>query len=195
MGDSINPTTIWTPQSGFLDTPGVANPVTSPAGGGGGSGSGVYVAPNLIPTPACAFGPAATADSEECQKQVMAVQQQNFQLENNANRAVFVADCLNTVPQPTDCYTRTYGQTPAGGFTSDASTQGGQLILDAAGNVVSRVDPATGEPPVTKPAGGTTSGATSKIPANGGLTDSPHELLYWTIGLGVLGILIAAVNR
>src|SRR5260221_655114 len=83
-----------------------------------------YVPPTHIPVPACAFGPAATADSAECQRQVMAVQQQNFQIDNNANYAVDLANCLNTFPQPPDCYSRTFGLTPAGGYTSNAHPQG-----------------------------------------------------------------------
>ncbi len=123
MGDSnVNPTTIWTPTGGFT------------ASSGYGGSSAAYVAPTLIPTPACAFGP--TADTSECQAQVQAVEQQNLGLDNNANRAVFVADCLATYPQPTDCYTRTYDQTPVGGYTSDSQAQGPQLYENAGGQFV-----------------------------------------------------------
>ncbi len=139
LGDSnINPTTIWTPQGGFTSS------------SWGAPAAAVYQAPTLIPPPACAQGP--TADTSECQAQVRAVEQQNFQLRNNANYSVDLANCLATVPTPPDCYQRTFGLTPAGGFTSDAQTQGPQLYQDANGNFVT-VTPGMISPLATAPPG------------------------------------------
>lgn len=136
----VNVTTIWTPQTGFNVS-------------GGGGGGAAYVAPAVIANPACLqdTSPGGTAFSDACQTQLRQVQQQRMQLANNANYNVDLANCLNTFPQPPDCYTRTFGLTPTGGYTSDASVQGkqGQVIVDASGNVVSNPPPvysATGTP-------------------------------------------------
>jgi hypothetical protein len=178
----------------------------------------VYAAPTLIATPACASGPAASADSAECIAQVLAAQQQDFGLENAANRAVFLADCLATYPQPPDCYSRSYDQTPTGGYTSDSHAQGPQQYINAQGQLVSvTLDPATGEPATTStpaplsappPAGGGTgTGTGSKTAAGGsaaggsgsGAASSPADstVLQWTIGLGVAAIFIGvmAMNK
>lgn len=137
----VNVTTIWTPQTGFN------------VSGGGGSGPAVFVQPSVVPVPACTQDtrPGGAAFSDACIAQVLAAQQQNMQLRNQANYNVDLQNCLNTFPQPPDCYTRTFGLTPTGGYTSDASVQGkqGQVIVDASGNVVSNPPPvysATGTP-------------------------------------------------
>lgn len=128
-GSSINSTTIWTPQTGFLT--------------GGGAAPAVYQAPSAVAVPACSQDtrPGGAAFSDACIAQVLAAQQTRFQLANNANYSVDLTNCLNTFPQPPDCYSRTFGLTPAGGFTSDASATGPQLILDAGGNVVDTPPP------------------------------------------------------
>ena len=132
---AINPTTIWTPSTGFLSTPG---DITS------GTSSATYQAPAVVPVPSCSLDtrPGGAAFSDACIAQVLAAQQQNMQLRNNANYAVDLQNCLNTFPQPPDCYSRTFGLTPTGGYTSDAFVQGPQVILDAGGN------PVTAPPPV-----------------------------------------------
>jgi hypothetical protein len=138
LGDSnINPTTIWTPSGGFnFNTPGAS------------SGPAVFQAPTTVPVPACSLDtqPGGAAFSSACIAQVLAAQQQNMQLGNNANYNVDLANCLNTYPQPPDCYTRTFGLTPTGGFTSDAHVQGGQTILDANGNPVGSPPPVASAP-------------------------------------------------
>jgi len=171
----------------------------------GGPAPATYVAPAPVPVPSCATTPdPATgeyfgADSAECQALLDKAEQARLAAGTAANYSVDLQNCLNTIPRPPDCYQRTFGLTLPG-TTGGTNTllANAQAILDPNyKGPVAAVDPHTGEPPVTKPA---TGGTTSKTPANGGATpppsgDSPHELLYWTIGLGVLGILIAAVNR
>src|SRR5271166_987076 len=66
---NVNSTTIWTPQGGYNV----------------GGGSTAYVAPTLVQVPACASGPAATADSAACQAQLMAAQTQNLAANTAAN--------------------------------------------------------------------------------------------------------------
>lgn len=114
LGDGeINPTTIWTPSTGFIDP------------SYGGTAPATYVAPNYVPVPACASGP--TMFTAECIAQVLAAQQANMAADLAANRAVFVANCNNdwaanaaqyqalgmAVP-PNDCEYRSYGQTLPG---------------------------------------------------------------------------------
>ncbi len=76
MGDSnINPTTIWTPTTGYLNTPGTTAggyqyqpQVTS-----------VYDVPGLLlPAPDCTQANAGAYVSSECVDKALAVQQQNF---------------------------------------------------------------------------------------------------------------------
>ena len=112
----INPTTIWTPQTGYLATAGDITTATGPA---------VYQAPNYVPVPACASGPSMF--TPECIATVLAAQQANMAANNAANRAVFLADCNNNwalndaryaelgMPRPAnDCDQRLYGQTLPG---------------------------------------------------------------------------------
>lgn len=134
LSDSnINPTTIWTPQTGFN------------VSGGGGSGPAVFVAPAVIPSPACTLDtqPGGAAFSDACIAQVLANQQANMQARNNANYNVDLQNCLNTYPQPPDCYQRTFGLTPTGGYTSDAGggPGGSQAIVNAGGQVVASPAP------------------------------------------------------
>jgi len=138
----VNVTTIWTPQSGFVQ--------------GGGAPPAVYQAPALIPPPACVQDtqPGGAAFSDACQTLLMKIQQQNFQLANNANFKVDYQNCVGQGLDPSVCASRTYGLTPAGGYTSDAGAGpgGSTLILDANGNPVSGVPVYTG-PPLTPAAG------------------------------------------
>jgi hypothetical protein len=81
-----------------------------------------------------------------------------MQLANNANFVVDYTNCVNQGISPADCGSRTYGLTPAGGYTSDAGAGPGgtTLILDANGNPVSGVPVYTGPPLGTTPAPPTT---------------------------------------
>ena len=137
----VNVTTIWTPQTGFN------------VSGGGGSGPAVFVQPSVVPVPACTQDtrPGGAAFSDACIAQVLAAQQQNMQLRNQANYNVDLQNCLNTFPQPPDCYTRTFGLTPTGGYTSDAGAGpgGSQLIVNAAGQPVSSPPPVALSPAPT----------------------------------------------
>jgi hypothetical protein len=160
VGDSnINATTIWTPQTGFN------------VSGGGGAGPAVFVAPTTVPVPACSQDtqPGGAAFSDACIAQVLAAQQQNMQLRNNANYNVDLQNCLNTYPQPPDCYSRTFGLTPTGGYTSDAGAGpgGSTLILDASGNPV-------GSPPsVAAPAPAPYVAAPSATPVAAPVSSTP----------------------
>jgi hypothetical protein len=147
----VNVTTIWTPQAGFV-TPGGAG---APA---------VYQAPtNTVPVPDCTQDtrPGGAAFSDACIAQLLAAQQQNMQLANNANFKVDYTNCVSQGIAPADCASRTYGLTPAGGYTSDAGggPGGTQLILDANGNPVSGVPVYTGPSltPASTPSGGAAS--------------------------------------
>jgi hypothetical protein len=110
----------------------------------------VYQAPTPVSVPACSQDtrPGGAAFSAACIAQVLAAQQQNFQLANNANFVVDYTNCVNSGLSPAVCGSRTYGLTPAGGFTSDAGggPGGTPLILDANGNPVSGVPVYTGPP-------------------------------------------------
>ena len=120
---NVNPTTIWTPTSGYNV--------------GGGSTS--YQAPAQVAVPACASSPDAnTADSAECQAQLMAAQTQNLAADTGANLTVDQNTCesnyaenaavfaaLGIAPPPNTCMEQTYNLVPA-------DTTGGVNIL--AGN-------------------------------------------------------------
>lgn len=118
LGDSnVNPTTIWTPQSGFVAPGyGAATPVQ-------------YVAPTQVPVPECSQDtrPGGAAFSAACIAQVLAAQQQNMAANDAANRAVFVSGCnadwaanaeqyraRGMAVPPNDCAYRGYGQTNVG---------------------------------------------------------------------------------
>lgn len=100
-----------------------------------------YVAPTLAPAPACTQAQGGAFVSAGCVDQALAVEAQNLQALNDANRAVFVRNCLNAGNSPADCAARTYGQTPAGGYTSDAYVQGKQYTQDAGGKFVGPTPP------------------------------------------------------
>jgi hypothetical protein len=104
-------------------------------------GPSSYVAPTLAPAPACTQAAGGAFVSAGCVDQALAVEAQNLQALNDANRRVFVQNCLNAGNSAAVCAARTYGQTPAGGYTSDAFVQGGQFIQDAAGNFVGPTPP------------------------------------------------------
>jgi hypothetical protein len=108
---NVNPTTIWTPQSGYNV--------------GGGSTS--YQAPAQVAVPACASSSDAnTADSAACQEQLMAAQTQNLAADTGANLTVDQNICesnyaenasayaaLGITPPPNTCMEETYGLVPA----------------------------------------------------------------------------------
>ncbi len=134
---SINPTTIWTPSGGFnFATP------------GGSGGPAVYQAPTSVAVPTCSQDtqPGGAAFSSACIAQVLAAQQQNMQLANNANFVVDYTNCVSGGNSPAVCASRTYGLTPAGGYTSDAGPNSAPVILDANGNPVTGVPVYTGAP-------------------------------------------------
>jgi hypothetical protein len=101
---------------------------------GGGGGGAVFVQPAVVAAPACAFGPAATADSAECQAQVIANNLQTIANRSASNYDVDLQNCLNTFPQPPDCYQRTFGLTLPGttGGTSADIPNAANLLGDPA---------------------------------------------------------------
>jgi len=74
-----------------------------------------YIAPKLLGAPECSSGPSMF--TQECIDVLLANQQKDMGSQNKSNYDVFLANCLNTFPQPTDCYQRTFGMTPVGGYT------------------------------------------------------------------------------
>lgn len=191
----VNPTTIWTPSTGFLSTPGDITSGAPPAAG--------YVAPTLSPPPACSQDtqPGGAAFSQACIAQVLANQQNNMQLLNNANYAVDISSCnanwaendaayanLGLTRPPNTCASRTFGLTPTGGYTSDASVQGpgGQTILNAAGQPVTTPPPvfsptpnpyvvATPTPTPARPAGGAIPAPPTSLPPGASLPSSSGD--------------------
>jgi hypothetical protein len=162
----VNVTTIWTPQSGW-----------------GGGAPAVYQAPaNTVPVPACTLDtrPGGAAFSDACIAQLLAAQQQNFQLDNNANFKVDYANCVAQGLDPGVCAGRTYGLTPAGGYTSDAGggPGGSQAIMDANGNIVAAPPPVYTGPSLI-PAGG------SNPPAQG----SPSSVVFTNLTSGNAAVL------
>ncbi len=99
LGFSINPTTIWTPQTGYLATTGtLADGYQYQP-----QYTSVYDVPGLLlPPPQCALGNPFTAGSSECQSQLMATQQQNFQrsADYNAGFIAHAATAPNEPPPP-----------------------------------------------------------------------------------------------
>jgi hypothetical protein len=140
----INSTTMWTPSGGFVQ--------------GGGSPAAVYQAPPTIPNPPCTLDtqPGGAAFSSACIDELQKVQQQRFQLANNANFQVDYQNCIGQGIAPADCAARTYGLTPAGGFTSDAGAGpgGSQAIVDRNGNIVAAPPPVYTGAPLYAPSSG-----------------------------------------
>jgi hypothetical protein len=148
---------------------------------GGGGGGAVYVAPPTTGAPACSSSPFANiSDSPECIAALLAWQQTQFQANNNANFQVFYSDCVAQGLDPSVCASRTYGMTPAGGYTSDAGAgpKGSQLILDANGQPISGVPVYTGPPLPGMPGAGT-------APATGsGAPTTPSSLKFTNLTSG-----------
>lgn len=186
---------------------------------GGGNAPAVFQAPTVIPTPACAFSSdAATADSEACQRLVRAANDQNIANNTAANYDVFLQNCLNTVPQPPDCYQRTFGLTLPGttGGTAVDIPNAAALLGDPAAKALAAEGahtnaPAPPAPPVTHaatggpdplagkttPSNGTTGGSSSgsSLDKTGIVVTSPvSPALYWIGGLAAVAVLIAAVK-
>lgn len=108
LGQSnVNATTIWTPQAGWFGVVGDSSSAQTP----------IINIPAPLGAPACSSGPANTADSPECIALLLANQQHDMGVSNAANYQIDLANCLNTFPQPKDCYQRTFGLTPVGGYT------------------------------------------------------------------------------
>jgi hypothetical protein len=127
-----------------------------------------YVAPNLVATPACASGPASSADSAACQQQIAAAQNQNFALSNQANYNVDLANCQSAwtenaaaytadgiTPPPNTCAQNTYGLTILGtGDSTDELAPNAQFL-------VTGTNPAGTTPPATNTGSGGGSGTPS----------------------------------
>jgi hypothetical protein len=206
----LNVTTMWTPSGGFdFNSPGAS------------SGPAVYQAPTVIPPPACSQDtqPGGTAFSSACIDQLLKTQQANMQLATNANYAVDLQNCLNTYPQPPDCYQRTFGLTlpNSTGGTNVDMPNAPQLLGDpAAQALAAEAAPHANAPPAphpptppptqaaTPPAStspGTSTAQKVSDALTGGKTSTPstpsdNSTLYWIVGLAAAATLIyAAVNR
>jgi len=132
-----------------------------------------YVAPPSIPVPACSQDtrPGGAAFSAECIAQVQAAQQARMAADNQANRAVFVANCnrdweanavryreLGMEVPPNDCEYRGYGQTLPGTTGSYTGYLPGtpQAIIDWR-----TANPGGGSPGPAAGSGGTAGGGLS----------------------------------
>lgn len=104
-GNSVNATTMWTPNAGFFATPGKVETAANftPA------------STSLLGAPKCSS--SAEMFTDECIQVLLANQQHDMGVNNLNNYNVFLANCLNSFPQPKDCYQRTFGLTPVGGYT------------------------------------------------------------------------------
>ncbi len=202
----VNVTTMWTPQGGFNFS------------SGGSSGPAVFKQPVVVPAPACVNDtqPGGSAYSPECQAQVIANNLQTLANRTAANYDVDLQNCLNTFPQPPDCYQRTFGLTLPGttGGTSADLSNAPALLGDAAANALAAeaahqpVVPATATPTDTPPppnAPATTPASTpaQKVsdtltgPTTGGGSGSTSPIsstLYWIGGIAALALLFAAVK-
>ena len=127
-----------------------------------------YVAPTLVSTPACASGPANTADSAACQQQLINANNQNLALANSANYDVDLQNCQNAWQENDAAYTadgitgpantcteNTFGLTYVGGYTDspDTLTPNAQQLV-------------TGSGPTGSITGGGTSSTGSNQPAS-----------------------------
>jgi hypothetical protein len=124
---------------------------------GGSAPAAVYQAPAVIPPPACSQDtqPGGAAFSAACIAQLLATEQQNMQLANNANFAVDYQNCVAQGISPAECGAHTYGLTPAGGFTSDSGYNRPTIMVDANNNPVASPYPVyTGGPLPGSPASG-----------------------------------------
>jgi len=215
LGDSnINKTTMWTPQGGYnFNTPGAT------------SGPAVFVQPVVVPPPACVNDtePGGGAYSPACQAQVIANNLQTLANRTAANYNVDLQNCLNTFPQPPDCYERTFGLTlpNSTGGTSVDIPNAANLLGDPAAQALAAENahnntPAPNPPPTPPPTPPvTTTPATSpattpaqnisdKLTTGGSTTDSTgggsasttpsSTTLYWIGGIAALALLFAAVK-
>lgn len=183
--------------------------------------AGVYQAPAMVETPACTQANGGAFVSGACVDLALAVEAQNLQAISDANRRVFVHNCLAAGNSQADCVSRDYGQTPAGGYTSDSHAQGPQLYQDAAGNFVTpgggaapgggSGSPAACQPGWHKNAAGngcdidaapkTTAEKLAKGYAGGGGAGdqddagADHTGYYWIAGIAAVALIFVAVNR
>lgn len=199
MGQSnINPTTIWTPQTGFLNQPGTLTAgyqyqpqVTS-----------VYDVPGLLlPALDCTQANGGAFVSSSCVDQNDAIQKENF-----ARTAAYNAGTLKlpTTPATTPAAPNTAPTTPGVCTQPDYFNAAGVCIdpwtsLPIPG-VPNKIPPA-GTPKATPPqTGGTTAastnagGGTDKVPVT--TTSAVNPMLYWIAGLAAASLLIyVAVNK
>lgn len=194
---NINPTTIWDPQHGWnINSPGST------------AGPAVYQAPQVIPPPACTQDtqPGGAAFSSGCIAQLLATQQQNLAAGTAANYNVDLQNCLNTFPQPPDCYQRTFGLTlpgTTGGASGDIANAAALLGDPAAAALAAEGahNPPTPTPQPQAPTptpqtqspstgGGTTQQPSGGVTTGGGGTTNPIPTWYWIAGLAAAGLLI-----
>jgi hypothetical protein len=169
MGQSnINPTTIWTPATGFLNQPGTLTQgyqyqpqVTS-----------VYDVPGLLlPALDCTQANGGAFVSSACVDQNDAIQQENF-----ARTAAYNAGTLKlpaATPPVTTPITTPATTTPASTPKATPPQQGGTTAAS------------------TNAGGGSTSSSSGSSSSS---TSTVNPALYWIAGLAAVALLIAAVK-
>jgi hypothetical protein len=173
MGQSnINPTTIWTPQTGWLNQPGTLTAgyqfqpqVTS-----------VYDVPGLLlPYQTCLDATGGSSGSEACVNQNLATQQENFRRTAEYNAGTLKLPTVTSPPivpspppTPVQPVTQTVKATPpqTGGTTAASTNAGGGSSSSSSGG---------GTAIVTTPA-------------------AVNPALYWIAGLAAVVLIIAAVK-
>jgi hypothetical protein len=131
----INPTTIWTPSTGFLATPGNVN-----SGTVFGGPTSVYDVPGLLlAAPDCTQAAGGAFVSAACVDQALAVQQTNFQRTADFNAGKQVTGVVNSnpppvppsTPTPTSTNNQVNKQAPVSQATIMANTSGGIVDISS----------------------------------------------------------------
>jgi hypothetical protein len=187
--------------------------------GGGGGAPATYVAPSTIALPACTQDtrPGGAAFSSACINLLLANQSANMGQANLSNYDVDLANCLNTFPQPTNCYERTFGLTPVGGYTGGVNilTPNAQQFITgiapiiapplastatptAIQNQVNKTPPVAQQLVMASGSAGSggiidTSSITSAL--GGDVSVMGYQIPIWAIGIAVVGGLVLLGGR
>ncbi len=191
---NINPTTIWTPQTGFLNTPGtLANgyqfqpQVTS-----------VYDVPGLLlPYQTCIDAEGGSAGSEACVNQNLATEAENFKRTAEYNAGTLKLPAGTPPPTPPPPTPVTTGVCSQPNFFNAS----GVCVDPFFGRAIPGVPTKTPAPPPTTPGGSTAQKVADTLTGGGGSTSTPtspatsNSTLYWIAGLAAAGLLLYAVTK
>lgn len=201
----VNATTMWLPGGGgFLATTGDASTSQQNNDIKKLLDSGQL---SLKGKPACSSDSNPfVSSSSECIAQLLANQQNDFAVNNAKNYSIDLTNCLNTFPQPTDCYQRTYGLTPVGGFTG-----GVNVVTPNAQQIITGVAPIQTPPNKQTPTTQTTQQSNAGA-GGGGVIDLTnvgssiedtlmnevdilgHGVPVWALGLAAVGVIAVAAS-